>query len=303
MNRNKAYREELHGDFENYMKATKIREGQPTFNGKSLDVIPLNHVKNVERYTAPKGTAYAKNSSPKGTRIKDIIDKGWNRICIRIAVFGMAGIAGISVRSYANLKEGPYKEVTNKTAQENGDKSNDKVEYNTFDYYIQRLQDEDLTEEELRAMPKDIGFVMEYELKERFSELFGYPEDEIEFYSKRTAYINGDSTEGVNVNHKIKDREGRVLATDESKYQEEEWFPFTKRKRTIDENTAGYIVNMKMMQDLGEREDIDLKDIKRKCIHAVKIASRYHKLNLNRDAYGNITATKEKVLDVQKGVK
>ena len=57
---------------------------------------------------------------------------------------------------------------------------------------------------------------------------------------------------------------------------------------------------MKMMQDLGEREDIDLKDIKRKCIHAAKIASKYQKLKLNRDAYGNITATKEKVLDVQK---
>ena len=296
MNRNKAYRKKLHGDFEDYMKATEIREGQPTFNGKSLDVIPLNHVKNVERYTAPKGTAYAKNSSPKGTRI----NKTWDRIRIRIAVLGMAGIAGISVRSYANLKEEPYKEVTNKSAQENGNESNDKVEYNTFDYYIQRLQDEELTEEELRAMPKEIGFAMEYELKERFSKLLGYPEDEIEFYSKRTAYLNGDSTEGVDVNHRIIDREGRVLATYESKYQEEEWLPFTKRKRTIDENTAGYIVNMKMMQSLGEGEDIDLKDIKSKCIHAAKIASKYQKLKLNRDAYGNITATKEKVLDVQK---
>ena len=225
MNKNEKYRDELRSDFEEYMKSTNIKKGQPIYRGR-IDLIPLNNNKSMIGFTAPKGTAYAKNKIPKKTRVKNTKKRNrrLDKIILRIAILGMVGIATKSVLSYANLKNEPYKAATNISAQKKGNESNDTVEDNIFDYYIQKLQDEDLTEEELRSMPKQIEIVMEYNLKKRLSELLGYPEDEIEFYSMRTKEINGGSTEGVKRTYKVTVGEGRVLDTYESKYQEKDWY-------------------------------------------------------------------------------
>lgn len=187
----------------------------------------------------------------------------------------------------------------NNSGQENGDKLGYKNYETIYDYYLDRLQDESLTEEELETMPEEIRLSLENELKGKLSEVLKCKSgDEIEFYSYPSPYLNGDSTEGIHVVYKIKDRYGNELKPNEADYKEEETIPFEKRERTIDENTAGVIVNIDIMSDLkkqGENdEEIDKKDWIKKCKRAAEIGRNLTNSDMKRDENGNITTTKTK---------
>jgi len=183
-----------------------------------------------------------------------------------------------------------------KSGQENGDKLSDET---VFDQYLRKLDDENLTEEELKSMPGRIKKSLEFELEGKLSEVLKCKTgDEIEFYSYPSPYLNGDSTEGIHVVYRIKDRYGNELEPYEADYKEEEPFPFEKRKETIDENTAGVIVHIDIMSELekqGENdEEIDKKDWIKKCKRAAEKGKNLTNSDMKKDENGNITTTKPK---------
>ena len=190
-------------------------------------------------------------------------------------------------------------EEPNKSEQENGDKSSDEIDETIFDQYLRKLDDEKLTEEELKALPKDIRESLEFKLEGKLREVLNCKSgDEITFYSYPSSYLNGGSTEGIHVVYKIEDRYGNELKPNEADYKEEETFLFEKRESTIDENTAGVIVNIDIMSDLekqGENdEEIDKEDWIKKCKRAAEKGKNLTKSDMKKDENGNITTTKPK---------
>lgn len=149
-------------------------------------------------------------------------------------------------------------------------------------------------------MPKEIRLSLENELKGKLSEVLKCKSgDEIEFYTYPSPYLNGDSTEGIHVVYRIEDRNGNELEPNEADYKEEETFPFEKRERTIDENTAGVIVHIDKMSGLEEQISKDgkisnRKDWIKKCREAAKRGKKFKNSDMKKDKDGNITTTKPK---------
>ena len=181
-------------------------------------------------------------------------------------------------------------EEPNKSEQENGDKSSDEIDETIFDQYLRKLDDENLTEEELKAMPEKIKRSLEIELKSKLSDLLGYPIHEIEFETRR-GFLSDDSIESVIINHEIELPYGRS-DTFVFKYQEQ------SKEESIDQTIAGGIVNMDIMNDLEESvkngENINERDFKFKCKHASDVGNRILKSEFKRDDHGRITTTRPK---------
>ena len=186
---------------------------------------------------------------------------------------------------------------------------------NRFDSLINKLQDENLSEEEIKSMPGRIALILEDTITSKIKDTLEYPIDTVELISKPSPNINAGSTEKIKVSHIIRNKEGREIDKNEQTYIEDEIIPYEKkipflgiimdRECTFNEDIAMVIYQWRRMGELDEQQKngdkIDINKIRRECIRALKEGKGFDEKQLQTDNKGNISTVKPVVKDIDYG--
>lgn len=263
----------------------------------------------IVRITIPKGTTQKMNSIPKEKRIEKTKKRTkLEDILLRLATVGVATTMLVILARGCN-------NPTIKAKTQNASPYAIENEQNVFDSYINKLQDENLSEEELKSMPKQIALILKWTIKPKLEETLGYPIDEIELISEPSPNLNAGSTEKFKVRYAKGSEDERRPEKKEETYIEDSEIPpfvdkipfvgdFMKGNNTFGNDIAKVIYDIDRMNDLAELqksgEAIDKDKVRRECIRALMDAKKLDGQQFKKDEKGNIIVAKRvKSLDYE----
>ena len=262
----------------------------------------------IVRITIPKGTTQKMNSIPKEKRI----EKTKKRTKLEDILLRLATV-GVATTMLVMLARG-FNNPTIKAETQNSPYAIEK-EQDLFDSYINKLQDENLSEEELKSMPKQIASILEWTITPKLEKTLGYPIDEIEFISKPSPNLNAGSTEKFKVRYAKGSEDERRPEKKEETYIEDSEIPpfvdkipfvgeFMRGNNTFGKDIAEVICDLERMNELAElqnsSETIDKDEVRRECIRALMDAKKFDEQQFKKDEKGNIRVAKQvKSLDYE----